>query len=335
MYIRIRKIWVGLLPATCIAVSALLISGCGKDKTLDQFHDQEVNEELSKLQAISGQYRGTITDERTNSAMGLFEIDLNASLQPTNSSDNSKVANQAVLKGGMTLINATQSSAALQTAQYYSDDNSDHGSFSGTLSLVSRSGTVLMAVTGTINGNSFTGVITPSDHPGSSGRFTLTKGAPLPHDGQHSTNPGFPDSTLVYKGSYIDSTLEKVCRGPHPNPHLCNGHRGPVALTMTVNKAAASISEAFLNNFLDQKLVEVQIAFGDDHTVALTASELDEKAGTLRFQGVVHGPIDSQTTLICKANNNAGYHCNYYNGGGAGTTIPFDAVLARRMNLTR
>jgi len=313
-----------LLSLVYLAASLLLVSGCGKDKTLDQYHQEKVTADLSRLQAISGQYRGTIVNQRDNSSMGNLEIDLTASLVPTNSTNGTTNSSLAVLQGGLTLINAFQSTAALQSAQYYSDDNSDHGTFSGTIVIpTAKSGNATLSISGTIAGNTITGIITPSDRSGPSGTFTATKGAPFPHNGQPQTNPGSTDGTLVYVGSYKDT----ICDGRNHDSNLCRGNNGIVNVRMGVNLTAPTVAETFLNNFVDQKTVGVQLSFGDQAIASLPNAELDQKVGTLRFKDFIQGSISSLVTLMCQTTN-ATNHCTF-TSGSFGATYTFDLTQQR------
>ncbi len=296
-----------------LALSGLLLASCGGDKSLEDHQKEKANVEANRLASVAGTYRGSIKSQQSGESIGAMELELHVVRLPNDSGDTT--TNKARLEGRVTVYSsAEQSSAVIELAEFASNDEGSAGTFSGRLSVPLRNSTVQLTINGNINGGSFTGTLSPSSRPGSPASFALTRDGALDFGGQDSVEPN-PVRMQLYSGSFQDPNCiprrrGTPCRGPET-----------VKVRLRLDRNPQSADEAFLNHFLETQFVGLQLSF-DEVTFALPGAELNEKAGTIRFQGIVQGSISTQASLRCRKRD-AGWSCNY-SSGSFGISYQFD-----------
>jgi hypothetical protein len=311
-------------PFSALALLAAFsfgLVGCGKDKSLDDYQQTKTNEEFTKIQAVSGTFRGNLV---TQNGTQPVEIITSAVLNPVPNGDNSGTNARATLQGSVTVYNNGEpSSGVITTANFIKapdQDSDSNGTINGQISVVlSSTGSTSQAATfslnGTLNNRQFNGVITPTDRSGISGSFTSAKDAPLPR-GQSSTSP-LPGQTRSYVGASIDPNCEafhqsRGCKLPDRNGHVM------IPVAMTVNASPTSSGYAFVNLFSDVKLVNVHLEL-DGTNIPLPPVEFDQRQKTLSYNGSVSSG-SSQIIFWCKSAG-AGFSCSYENVAQAAVYI--------------
>ncbi|HEY8279058.1 MAG TPA: hypothetical protein VIH99_05515, partial [Bdellovibrionota bacterium] len=223
-----------------ILLSAFTLFSCSKDKTIEEYQQEQATEDLALYDSIKGEYRGLLVNQKTGQDMGLFEIDLSAGFEP----DGTGTSSRAALKGSVKLINNLQTTATIQSAKFYSPNKSENGSYNGTIAVPFRGGIASLAINGAISNGTFTGTIAPNNIPGLTARFRLSRGSDFPRDGQHSTWPGDgSEAASVYQGT----TENPLCKDMDRNSLLCR--KPTLNVRMTVDLASPNGNEAFFNNF--------------------------------------------------------------------------------------
>lgn len=303
-----------ILLTTCL----LALTACGGDKSLKEHQKQETDAECARLGKAAGNYRGGITSQRTGESIGGFETSLEVRRVPADTGEASTV-DKCRLEGRVTVFSRQQSTAVLELAQFTSDGDGGNGSFSGRISVPADSGSaVQLSLNGTIANGAFSGTLTPTSRPGTAASFSLVKDGALVNDGQNSVDPD-PSRSEIYSGSFRDPNCTNRNRG-------CRGG-DTVSVRMRLSRNPQNGNQAFLNHFLDNQLVGIQLNF-DQTTLALPGAELNERAGTIRFQGIVQGSISTQATLACQRLN-AGWRCSYASGS-FGISYNFDVMPGGR-----
>jgi hypothetical protein len=300
---------------------AFVASGCGKDKSLDDYQQQQSNEEFAKMQAVAvaTPSNGTIT---TVNGTYPFNLSMSAVLNPVQNGDNTGTSARASLQGNVTIYtNGVPSSGVITTANFLKAQNQDSetvGTINGTITVVlSSSGSTAQSATFSINGTltdgQFRGVITPTDRPGIAGTFTVRRDAALPGgQGSHEPSPG---QTRSFSGYAADPN----CSAGKANCTPDKGGHYTVFVGMTVNPAPSSSGYAFVNLFADVKLVNVHLQLNTTN-IPLPPIEFDQRAGTLSFNGSVAGSSGSSSQIIFACNTaGAGYNCSYENVSQAAT----------------
>src|ERR1700745_1260200 len=85
---------------TALVVGSI-VAGCAKDRTTNDYHDEQEAKIVALYQSISGTYRGMIA-HADGSNPGVIEINLYPQQGPINSSDNAGMQSQAYLTGTAT-----------------------------------------------------------------------------------------------------------------------------------------------------------------------------------------------------------------------------------------
>lgn len=302
---------------TTLLLSTLLLAACGGDKSLEEHQKEKAEVEANRLSSVAGTYRGSITGQRTGESMGALEVQLNVIRVPNDSGDTT--TNKARLEGRVTVYGSQQSSAVIELAEFTSEGDSGNGSFSGRISVPLRNTTVQLTINGSIRGSSFSGSISPTSRPGSAASFALTKNGALDYGGQNSVDPN-PSRVQLFSGAFRDPNCAQ------PRSPGCRG-TDQVQVRLRLDRNAQNADEAFLNHFLDSQFVGLQVSF-DQTTFALPNAELNERAGTIRFQGVVQGSISTQVNFNCKQQNQ-GWRC-HWSSGSFGIAYDFNLVPGGR-----
>jgi hypothetical protein len=321
MFFSKQKYFCSLALLLLVSIAA---TGCGKDKSPEDYQQQKSNEEFSKMQLVAASASPSRGSVQAPSETHPVEITLNAVLNPVQNGDNTGTSARASLQGSVTIYtNGSPSTGVITSANFLKAQDQDSettGTINGTISVVlSSSGTNSQAATFSLNGTlhegRFTGVITPTDRAGQTLTFSSAKDAPLP-GGQGSHNPG-PGQARSYSGSAIDPN----CSGNHHNAGCGAQDRNGNAMIpvgMTVNPAPSSSGYAFVNLFADVKLVNVHLEL-DGQNIPLPAIEFDQRSHSLSFNGSV-SDSSSNTQIIFACNPaGAGYSCSYENVDKAAT----------------
>jgi hypothetical protein len=295
-----------------ILLASLLLTACGGDKSLDEHQKEKAAQEATRLATVAGTYRGSITSQRTGQAIGGFEIELNVARVPNDSGDTTN--SKSRLEGRVTVYASQQSSAIIELAEFASDGNSGDGTFSGRITVPLRGTSVQLSLNGAIRGAAFTGTLSPTSRPGTPASFSLTRNGALGDGGQNSIDPN-PSRAQDFTGSFQDPNC-----APRRDRPCRSGETVPVRLRL--DRGAQSVDEAFLNHFLDSQFVGLQLTFDETTTLALPGAELNERAGTIRFQGIVQGSISTQATFNC-TRLGQGWRCQYAIGS-FGISYNFD-----------
>jgi hypothetical protein len=299
--------------------TVLFFAGCAKDQTADEYQNAKMTQDLGKLQARSGTYRGLLLNTGSNKPIGALEIMLQATTDPGASSACATGSSAAGMIGTAILHTTENAHVTFSKVCYFEPDNSSSGTLSAQIDVKVRDGsTSSLAVSGTITGNSFSGLIHSMNRSGPQGSFTLVKDAPLPTHGQGSTYPGIEDNR-TYAGTFTDS----FCRD-NPNGDNCKTRTpGAKPVRMNIVMAAPSSEETFLNYFSDEKDVSISMNMNGAEFL-LNPAHVDDADGTIQFEGNVTATTSAPATLDCKSIQGNGYHCTYIT---TISTVTFDAFF--------
>jgi len=313
MRIQMASRGIGLLAVIAV------IAGCGKDKTADEYHEQKVQRQVALFQSVSGTYRGALQNAKDGSSMGTIEIDLWPQNTIVSSSDNTTLSSQASLQGRVAIFNGIESNAVIQSAYYFSPDYDTNGVFNGTISVpvsgVSGTTNVQLVVSGSIHGSRFEGTINPTNKVGITGHFTADKNAPLPVDRNAPSKVGGLDSgdILQYSGTF-DTPLSQASK-------TSGADVDPVTAKITIRKAGVTVEENFLNNFMLQKTVSIQVTFSQGPVsidgISFNSAEMDLQSGRIIAQSSYSGDVNALVSLDCVAVTipgvikNQGWNCTY------------------------
>jgi hypothetical protein len=294
------------------ATLAFVVVGCAKDQTLDEYHENQVQQDLTQMNMAAGTYTGTLTNTNTNQSIGNLEIDLNTQLTPTPNSNNTENTTSAGLVGKAILSTSTnpQSIAPISNASYNVFNNSSSGTFSGTItSTLSDSSTVSVQITGTISGNTFTGSFTSSNNVLKNTSFTLTKSNVAAGTAQlgNGHQPSLSSTLHTYKGSYAGQNLGSTF---FPDPSKVKT-QSPASSQQTVflviDESSNTSSQNFINAISFQPLLTVSMNTQDPSAPAGSAATANNS--NTSFENVSLDEISGVFTALQTVSIGTGENC--------------------------
>jgi hypothetical protein len=301
-----------------ILASALIVVSCAKDRSLDDYKQEQVQLELSKIQSVSGTYRGTMTAE-DGTPLGPIEVALEADTQVSNNSDNYKVDEQAVLNGRVTYGETRVASIAFTNGLFSSTTKNFRAKLTtngiGILAPASGQGGGMPPVMGTMtdiilygtaDGMHIKGGIKSQQYPESGGKFSLTRDAKPEHG-------GFAELETVDSKNLVE-VFETDTR-------FTSGEVQHVELLLIHN--TKTLEEQFFNLFLPFRRVQATLLLsaGDAaQPIPFADSQIDIRTGAVlgRSQpnSVSSGiPTTFDLSLYCNPHTpkgaERGYACKY------------------------
>jgi hypothetical protein len=300
---------------------AFVVVGCAKDQTLDEYHQERVNQDVTRLQTVSGKYTGTMTNQVTQASMGSVEIDLGTALVPVSNADDTQMTTEAELTGTVTL----NSQGAVQISQfaYISSDNATTGQITGKISI--DSGAQVLDISGTLTNGTLTGVITSDGTSATTvqpGQFVVSIGGPAPGTASLSAAPVTSKNTQhEYTGVVKDPSTSPISTTK-------KGNQVPSAqgVVLTIRPTALTPQELFFQAFSQTLNVTATLVFNHteintgeavtDNQVSFTAVSLDIVSGSFQATGTYAGNVNTPIGLNCsqghKFDPSATWNCNFY-----------------------
>jgi hypothetical protein len=313
--------------ATLAFVIPFVLTGCAKDETLDEYHDQQVQQDLTRLNTFAGDYVGTLTNTGTGQTIGTFEVDLTTQLTATLNEESTQNTDFAGLAGTVIASSSTlpQGSTAISQASCPSSNDSNTCPFSGQLNVTLPNGVAAtLALSGTISGNTFTGQLTSTNAQVTNSSFNLTRNGSSVAAGTSSLSTGNSSTgTLIYMGSYQDTNIGSTFVQSDPDKN--KGGKSPqgsvetLGVVMTLYDAANDPGQIFVEYVSSQTLVDVNLSINspnglNDSNLAFTQVVLNKSTGYFRAQAQV-ATNTTQATLTCnqgaRFNPSATWHCLY------------------------
>jgi hypothetical protein len=312
---------------------ALVVVGCAKDQTLDEYHQKEVNENLTRMNGVAGKYAGTLTNQATQASMGTIEIDLGTTLVPVNNSDSTQMTTEAALTGRVIInSNYLQGSAQVSNLAYGGLDSSKTGPLTGNINIALSNGTTVgLALSATIANGNLTGTIS-SNGQGATvvqvGQFSTSLNGPQAGTQGLSTGTNTAGLQRNYNGTIkqtSSSVTKDTSKGSPPA-------QTPVGVILSTRLTASSPAEWLYENFAQQLNMVVTLVFvhadgASDSQVTFSAVPLDVLSGSFTATGNYSGETNTTVTLSCNQNRgkydpSATWSCTFYSGeNGAGSAF--------------
>lgn len=155
-----------------VGVVLVVLSGCARDRTIEDYRDDQVKQVEAQVAAVGGDYRGMYVSRADGTPIGGLTIHVEPDRSSFGASNAPEAEQQAVLKltamldDGTKVVNMTFNGGAFDPgAQQFAASNT-----------VTNRGTA--ELTGTFNGDTLTGVLEAEGYPDRGGTFTLSRNAP-------------------------------------------------------------------------------------------------------------------------------------------------------------
>jgi hypothetical protein len=315
-----------------LAASLASVFGCSKDMNAQDYKDKQYMQDLGKLQAAAGVYRGLlISSQDHRTVLGAIQITLVPRLGSQTTSDGSKTSPRAVMGTNVQFQGETASSVSSPDGVYTptsgdfeapvlitpqspigssgsttvstpSSGSSSGGSNGGSGSTVTAA-TETVSIRGNVQGESFIGSIQDDRFPDYGTEFSLTRNGPLLQN-LVKQNPPKKDALFSQK-SYAGVTT------------FSNGVKKPV--TVVLLKSPSSTPEQnFLNLIIPLKPVSMTFSYGNAADILYSGAMLDQQnlniSGTTAWQRNSQIIVltsdcatdDNFTTLSCTHSTNSG-----------------------------
>ena len=152
--------------------SACAILGCGKDKTLKDYHNEQAQNELARLQAIQGRYTGIVIANSDKRTLGALQLVISARLKGDPNGNLGSTTGRAYLEVGLDFVDS-HSAHISSTDTYY---NSDQGLLQVNFTVKrddDNSETVTLSAT--VSGAGMSGFLVGQGFSSRQGNFTLRK----------------------------------------------------------------------------------------------------------------------------------------------------------------
>jgi hypothetical protein len=301
-----------------VSVASTLV-GCAKDMDPDDYRQQEVQDEQTKIQAVAGTYRGALVSN--GATVGGFTFTFGPSLTVASSSDDI-AEQQVVMSGSMTITTQNQDAKILNFSNGSFYDVTQ--SFSITIpvsTITSTSATpttqsaAVVQVNGTFNNDgTLSGSVQANNYPNTTATFSLSKDGVLPATSSLSSNDQYVMSELP---SFQYTGTANVTSG------MFVGTNKTAQMTI-VNADSTRPDLAFYDFFLPIKAVSATISFGSDGSLAdliVPNAEWDLREGTLTGSTVssTEGDSSYSSNFQCTAGQGAAgqtWTCSYLSAAG-------------------
>jgi hypothetical protein len=274
------------------ALSAMLVvlGGCAKDRTIDDWRREQVQQEEAAIAAVTGDYRGTLVSDADNSLIGLAKIHFKTNRRSSQSTSTPGAEQQAVLQGVITITGTSPMTLAF-----------DNGSFDRAANQFNVQATVPgrgeIELKGTFADGKVVGSIEATNFPDQGGRFELIK------DGPEASVQG-----LRTRVEQADKFLF--------NEYSATGNfrEGPAApVKMAILRQRNLEEQNFMDVFLPTRTVEATITINNDPFSSADFKNAVWDSRTKHLEGDYQADRMS-VRLICDertVNGGEGWYCQY------------------------
>lgn len=242
---------------------------CSKDQNLDDYKQTRLNQNLAKLQAIQGRYSGYLKSKRDDSSLGALQLTLKATTQVQGSTDESRATAQPIL-----LVNVEfqgVSHVAIVANNSYFDP--DSGRFQANIPVQQQNAqgqahTETISITAVVSAGTITGTLEATGYSDYGGMFVLSRnGKDL--DTLAKESKFNPDSVFTQK-NYIGKI------------NFSGGAQKSVVMILL--KAPTTSEVDFLNLLIPERLIQINLNFGNDAHIIFNNGNWDQRTGALTGQ---------------------------------------------------
>jgi hypothetical protein len=314
---------------------AILVTGCVGDKTVDQYHDDQVQAKLAQLQPIVGSYNGEL-DSTDGSKLGTMSLRIDTDTIVTNTTDDTGTNRTVAPRGTITYHGVTDATLTFTNAYY----NQDTGVFQASIAISTTTApagstsvstgaataTDTLKLDGSISNGVFTGSIYLEGAEEYGGHFSIVKNAPTA-----STSSG--PSPVSNRATVLDDEKDPIS-GRRTFP-LVDGQATPA--TMVFNRPTTTPEQDFEAIVSPMALIQVSIVIGTgtagdvDYSLLFNNAHFDDRYNVLKGEGIITSGTETiATSLTCRRTMNGSHpvwNCTYSGRGGKSMSFVFDTPV--------
>jgi hypothetical protein len=243
----------------CLVLSFM---GCSKDKNMDDYRRDQLQQSLSRITSVSGSYTGSVISKIDGTNLGAITLKFQArtDIQSNNSTVSSE--QNAIVSGSLNFKSLNSAEIVFDNGFY--DDVT--GDFQVTIPISNGTGnSSKLSLVGVVNGNNWNGTLEVKGQPDFGGELNLTKNAAIPNN-----------SSIEIGGTRLQQ-INKL-KYSYEGTYKADGNLIPFKLSF-VNKDI-SPEQNFYKLFSPVRNVGVTCDFSY-FDLNFTNAILDDKAGTL------------------------------------------------------
>lgn len=242
--------------------------GCGKDKTTEDYQQDQDEKNLAKYQAVEGSYSGHLIANRNQQNLGALRVKLTASTRVQGSTEQSVNRAQPILVADLEFLGFSKMSIVAENSLY----NSETGQFQAdipvpksALNLGSSSESIKLKMTGTLGSGILEGTLEALGYSEFGSRFRLSNTNPSLESLNEKVKPtnNLPDSELGYTGT----------------TNFKSGEIEPVEIVLL--KTPVPAESEFVNMFVPLRQTIVSLNYGGGTSLTFSNSSLDQRSGIL------------------------------------------------------
>ena len=277
------------------------VGACAPDRTFDDYNRQKLNEELSKIQQVEGEYVGVLRQATpAETPLGALSIEVHPDARVDDRPGAPRNSQRAIVRGKV--VFETERRLVVDFSNGYYD--ADSGSFQATVPVTLQTGRqVELNLAGSISDNRLVGKIEADGFPESSGVFNLLRDGPRTDPESLYSEDGAPvigRSVEIYGGDAV----------------LSHGETRTAELVLL--RTDTSTEQAFVHLFVPVETIQATLDFGDSLQFLFQHAQYDRRVGTLRGQALVtRGGESLQLSLECRKSVVVGtpktWTCRYLN----------------------
>ena len=155
-------------------VSLMLFSGCAKDKNMEDYRREQLQESLTRITSISGSYSGTLISKIDGTNLGGITLKFQARTDVQANTGNVSNQQNAIVSGSLKFQSLTSAEIVFDNGFY--DDQT--GDFQVAIQIPQEGGTVSkLSLSGVVSGDRWLGSIEVKGQPEYGGELNLQRNA--------------------------------------------------------------------------------------------------------------------------------------------------------------
>jgi hypothetical protein len=278
-------------------------AGCAKDRTIDDWRRQRVNEQLALIRSVATTYRGTMNAVADGTPFSTATVSVDGKTRTSDARDRPGAEVQAVLR-----INVTLEGDRPLTLTF--EDGAMDPSSMEFKAATQVEGRGHAEIEGTFVGGRMSGRLEASGYPAQGVRFELDR---VGGDGQASFGPGGPDG-----GKYkpIPRRDDEIFHGYSAMAKFSDGETSRVS--MTIGRSENRQEEDFIETLMPFRVVDVIVSLGPFKEALINGATWDRRTRSLigeargdggAGQAKYHVKLDCREAL---SGGGRGWDCRYY-----------------------
>jgi hypothetical protein len=287
------------LTLLTLLLTTTSLLGCAKDQTLQDWRQSKVDEQLSKIQSVSGVYRGNISAKSDGSPLGSVELELQPDVKIGSSSDGLTTEGHAGLKGRL-LIDGQNKAIVIFNEGWY---DATQKTFQLSATIDQKNGQpAQIEIAGTVSGDTVVGRVEAFGYPEAGGSFSVKRDLPMP----------VVPASLRLSGDTVPASQVSV----YSSNVRFSGSTTAVPVDLVLLEHKTTNEQEMLDLFFPIKTIDVSLNLGEGRTVFFQNAEWDRGAGTLLgvFQGTQATSGARYAALSCnRLEDINAWNCSYTN----------------------